>query len=97
MKLYFKPADLALLPDNEGRLVPKLGGQVLGTFTNMKQATKEFNHIRRDLEEKLPPARVSDEERRSLLARYLADKLVEHNSFREPPKRSASKSTRTFG
>ena len=94
MKLYFKRAEL-LLHEVEGKYVLEMAGRVLGTYTREKRAVTEYNLLRRELEEKLPPAEVSDAERLATLERYLADDLVDHNSWR-PPQKKIGKS-RTFG
>jgi hypothetical protein len=95
MRLYFKRAEL-LLHQDSGSYVLEIAGKVLATFKSEKRALAEYNRIRRDLETKLPPAEVTDAERRALLDRYLADSLVKHNSLREEPRRKAARS-RTFG
>ena len=94
MKLYFKRAEL-LLHEVDGNYVLEMAGQVMETFNSEKKAVTAYNRIRRDLEAKLPPAEVSDEERKAIMERYLADLLVGHNSWREPEKKSGS--SRTFG
>jgi hypothetical protein len=94
VKLYFKRAEL-LLHEVEGKYVLEMAGRVLGTYTHEKRAVTEYNLLRRELEEKLPPAEVSDAERLAILERYLADDLVGHNSWR-PARKKIGKS-RTFG
>ena len=43
----------------------------------------------------LPPAEISDAERKAIMERYVADNLVGHNSWRAEQKKSGS--SRTFG
>jgi len=95
VKLYFKRAEL-LLHEVDGNYILEMAGQVMETFSSEKKAVAAYNRIRRDLESKLPPAEVSDEERKAIMERYLADLLVGHNSWREPEKKSGG-SSRTFG
>jgi hypothetical protein len=94
MKLYFKRAEL-LLHEAEGKFVLEIAGHVVESFTSEKRAVAAYNKIRRELEEKLPPAEVSDDERNAIMRRYLADNLVGHNSWREPQKKAGS--SRTYG
>ena len=95
VKLYFKRAEL-LLHEVEGRLVLEMAGQVIESFTNEKRAVSAYNRIRRKLEEKLPPAEVTDAERKAIMERYLNDDLVGHNSWRAEQKKPGG-SSRTFG
>jgi hypothetical protein len=97
MRLYFKPGELLLEETQPGEYVLRMGSEVLGTFKQSKRAIAEYNRVRRDFEKKLPPLATSDEDRRMTLERYLADGLVQHNSFKPQEKKSASKKTRTFG
>lgn len=92
VKLYFKRAEL-LLHEVEGRFVLEMAGQVVENFTNERKAVAAYNRIRRDLEEKLPPAEVTVAERKAIMERYLADNLVGHNSWRVPEKKSGSSCT----
>jgi hypothetical protein len=72
-----------------------MAGQVIESFTSEKRAVSAYNRIRRELEEKLPPAEVTDAERKAIMERYLNDNLVGHNSWRPAEKKSGS--SRTFG
>jgi hypothetical protein len=96
MRLYFKRAELLLECNAEGKFVLQMGNEVLGTFSAEKRAVSEYNRVRRDLESKMPPAELTDAERRELLDRYLADDLVKHNSLRAEIRKKPPKS-RTFG
>jgi hypothetical protein len=94
MKLSFPPAEL-VLHDADGDFVLEMAGKELGRFKQEKRAVSEYNRIRRELEKKLPPTEVTDQERRALLESYLADKLVGVYSARVPKKKTGR--TRTFG
>ena len=96
MRLYFKPGEL-LLEDKDGVFVLSMVGEIIGQFANAKLGSAAFKKIRQRLETEMPPAKVSPEERQESLRRFLADQLVEHNSFREAENKPASKKTRTFG
>ena len=94
MKLYFKRAEL-LLHQVDGKFVLEMDGKVIESFTNERRAVAAYNQIRRDLEEKLPPAEVTNAERKAIMERYLADNLVGHNSWRPAARKSGT--SRTFG
>ena len=94
VKLYFKRAEL-LLHEVEGWLVLEIAGQVIESFSSEKRAVSAYNRIRRGLEGKLPPAEVTDAERKAIMERYLNDNLVGHNSWRPAEKKSGS--SRTYG
>jgi hypothetical protein len=96
MKLYFKCAELLLEKNTEGKYVLQMEAKVLGIFSSEKRALAEFNRVRLDLERMMPPAEISDVERRQLLERYIADGLVQHNSLRNEIRKKPAKS-RTFG
>ena len=96
MRLYFANAELLLRKDETGNYVLEQFGQRLATFTSEKKAEAEFKKIRRELEAKFPPTAVTDEERKTILAKYVADTLVQHNSLRDGPAKKPAKS-RTFG
>lgn len=88
MRLYFARAEL-LLQSVDGEFVLEMAGKELGRFKREKKAVSAYNQIRGELEEKLPPAEVSDEERQRLLKEHLADSLVGHNSWLQPQKKLA--------
>ncbi len=95
--LYYKPGDLCLRPNERGEHVIEQSGTVTETFSSEKKAVGRFNTIRKELEKTLPPQpQVSDEERRALLEKYLADNPTPRTSLNEnaPRKRSSS---RRFG
>jgi hypothetical protein len=94
VKLFFKRAEL-LLHEVDGRLVLEMAGQVIQSFSSEKRAVAAYNRIRRELEEKLPPAEATDAERKAIMERYLADNLVGHNSWRAAGRKSGT--SRTFG
>jgi hypothetical protein len=96
MRLYFAKADLLLHKNEAGKYCLEQYGQLLETFESERQAVAKYKHIRAGLEVKMPPAEITDLERRAMLEQYLADNLVQHNSLREEPKRKPAKS-RTFG
>lgn len=94
MKLYFARAEL-LLHQVGSEYVLEMAGKELGRFTQQKKAVSEYNRIHRDLEEKMQPTEMSDEDRRALLEKHLADNLVGHNSWQAPRKKPGR--SRTFG
>ncbi len=96
MRLFFIKGDLLLQKDEKGEYILTQLGETLGKFKNEKRAVAEYNRIRAELEAKMPPAEVTDEDRKKLLADNIADSLVQHNSLRDEPRKKAAKS-RTFG
>jgi hypothetical protein len=86
MRLYFARADLLLHKNADGEFVLGLAGKELGRFKGEKKAVEAYDKIRRGLEKELPPAEITDEERRRLLQKHLADSLVGHNAWLEPKK-----------
>lgn len=97
MKLYFKPAELELADDSEGVFVLRMAGDVVATFAKPKPALEAYNRLRRELETKFPVSEPSAEERAELLRQLVAESLVQHNSFKAPEKKTASRKSRTFG
>ena len=93
MKLYFKRAEL-LLHEANGKFVLEMAGKVIESFTSEKRAMGAYNRIRRDLEEKLPPAEVSGAERLATLEQYVANNIGYSSKF--PAQRKIGR-TRTFG
>jgi hypothetical protein len=93
--LYFAKAEL-LLEKVADDYVLTMGTEELGRFKQEKKAIAEYNRLRRDLEAKLPPTELNDEDRRVLLGKFLADGLVGHNSMHAEMRRKPAKS-RTFG
>ena len=79
---YYKPADLRLHTNDKGELVIEQCGTVTETFTSEKKAIARFERIRAEFEKTLAPKlEVSDEERRELLQKYLAD----NSTSKKPP------------
>ncbi len=62
-----------------------------------RKALKKFNEVKKELEEKFPTHELSVEEKSELLQRSIIDSLVKHNSLKPERKKSAARSTRTFG
>lgn len=95
--LYFKPFDLRLRTNEQGEHVIEQCGTLLHRFTSEKTARKEYQRIRDELEKTLPPRpEISEEERRVLLEKYLADHPTPRNSLNEnAPKKPSS--SRRFG
>ena len=96
MRLAFPPAKLILEKAQDGKYRLELDGNLVATFTREKAAINEYNKIRCRLEAALPPAQLSDEEKRQLLQKSISESLVAHNSLRAEPRRKPAKS-RTFG
>ncbi len=95
--LYFKPFDLRLRQNEQVEHVIEQCGTVTRTFRSEKKAVAYYQHIRDELEKTLPPkTEVSDEERRELLEKYLADNSTRRNSLNKNAPRKPSKSRR-FG
>ena len=97
MKLSFIPADLHLSDSEDGQFVVSIQGREVFRSPNRKKALAEFNALRKDLEARFPAHGIPPEERRELLQRFIGDALVKHNSLRPEQKKSAARSTRTFG
>jgi hypothetical protein len=96
MKLYFKPAELLLTEDADGRYLLSLAGELVAAYTNSKAAISEYNKIRRKFEKEMPALEPSPGQRLEWLRRFLGDSLVQHNSFKPPETKKASRKTRTF-
>ena len=95
--LYFKPFDLRLRKNEEGEHVIEQCGTVTKTFGSEKKAIAYFHQVRDELEKSLPPQiELSDEERRELLQKYLADNPTPRTSLNENSAKKPSKSRR-FG
>ena len=95
--LYFKPFDLRLRQNEQGEHVLEPCGTVTRTFSSEKRAVAYFHQVRDELAKSLPPRiELSDEERRELLERYLADNPTPRNSLNENVAKKPSKSRR-FG
>lgn len=95
MKLSFPPAELSLESVPEGEFLLKMRNEVLGKFRSKRQAINEYNRIRRELENQLPPHQITDDQKRSLFQQFINDGLVGHNSIRPVAKKPAK--SRTFG
>ena len=95
--LYYKPGNLRLRPNEHGEHIIEQCGTVTETFGSEKKAVARFNRIREELEKTLPPPpQVSEEERRALLEKYLADNPTPRTSLNEnAPKKPSS--SRRFG
>ena len=95
--LYYKPGDLRLSKNANGEHVIEQCGTVTETFSSEKKAVARFNRIKSDLEKDLPPqTEMSQQERRELLEKYLADNPTPRNSLNEnAPKKPSS--SRRFG
>jgi hypothetical protein len=95
--LYFKPFDLRLRKNEQGEHVIGQCGTVTRTFSSEKKAVAYFHRVRDELEKSLPPRiEISDDERRELLEKYLADNPMPRNSLNENVPKKPSKSRR-FG
>jgi hypothetical protein len=95
--LYYKPGDLRLSKNDKGEHIIEHGGTLAETFSSEKKAVAQFNRIKKDLEKDLPSQpEVSEEERRALLEKYLADNPTPRNSLNENAPRKPS-SSRRFG
>jgi len=67
------------------------------TFSSEKKAVVRFNQIREQLEKTFPPqAEISEQERRELLEKYLANHPTPRTSLNENAAKKRSKSRR-FG
>ena len=95
--LYFKPFDLRLRKNEQGEHVIEQCGVVTKAFSSEKRAVAYFHQVRDELEKSLPPRmELSDDERRELLEKYLADNPTPRNSLNENAAKKPSKSRR-FG
>ncbi|SRR6266571_3348749 len=97
VKLSFIPADLHLSTDVGGQFKVTFQGTEIFRTSSSTKALKKFNEVKKELEEKFPKHDLSDEEKRELLQRSISDSLVKHNSLKPEKKKSAARSTRTFG
>ncbi|HYL63751.1 MAG TPA: hypothetical protein VE077_14120 [Candidatus Methylomirabilis sp.] len=97
VKLSFIPADLHLDADQDGQFKVTLQGTEIFRSSSSTKALKKFNEVRKELEEKFPTHDLSVEEKSELLQRSIMDSLVKHNSLKPEEKKSAARSTRTFG
>jgi len=97
VKLSFIPADLHLSTDSAGKFVVTLQGTEIFRSSSSPKAIKKFNEVKKELEEKFPTHDLSEEEKKELLQRSITDAQVHHNSLRPEKKKSAARSTRTFG
>ncbi len=93
VRLYFAKADLLLARDGE-QYVLSMGTAVLAKFSHEKKAVAEFNRIRRDLEEKFPPAELSDSDRRAAYQEFVSKFMIGRNLSDKKQKPNKS---RTFG
>ena len=96
MRLYFARGELLLHTNDASEYILEQCGVILATFKNEKRAVTEYNRIRQELEQTMPPAEVTAEDRRALLDKYVADTLVKHNSMKDGPAKKPGRS-RTFG
>lgn len=94
--LYFKPFDLRLRQNEQREHVIEQCGTVTKAFGSEKKAIAYFHQLRHELEKSLPPRKLSDEERRELLEKYLADNPTPRTSLNENAVKKPSKSRR-FG
>lgn len=95
--LYFKPFDLRLRTNEQGEHIIEQCGTVTKIFSSEKRAIAYFNQRRDELEKTLPPRPgETDEERRALLEKYLAEHPAPRTSGNEKAAKKKSKSRR-FG
>ena len=97
MKLSFVPADLHLSTEQDGQFKVTLQGTEIFRSSFSTKALRKFNEVKKELEEKFPTHDLSVEEKKELLQRSISDSLVKHNSLKPEKKKSAARSTRTFG
>ena len=95
--LYYKPGELRLRKNAKGDHVIEQRGTVTETFGSEKKAVARFNRIKEELEKSLPPRpEMTDDERRGLLEKYLADHPTPRTSLNENATKKRSRSRR-FG
>lgn len=97
VKLSFVPADLHLSTEQDGQFKVTLQGTEIFRSSSSTKALRKFNEVKKELEEKFPTHDLSVEEKKELLQRSISDSLVKHNSLKPEKKKSAARSTRTFG
>jgi hypothetical protein len=97
VKLSFIPADLHLDTEPDGQFKVTVQGREIFRSSSSAKAVKKFNTVKKELERAFPTRALTDEEKRELLQRSIADSLVKHNSLRPEVKKSAARGTRTFG
>ena len=98
MKLSFLPGDLHLNREPDGSYVLTLQGvEILRTGLE-KKAVAKFNALRRELEAQFPARKLSPQEKRAALEKYLMDyKATQVRAATKPPKKDKVRGTRTFG
>jgi len=98
MKLSFLPGDLHLTTERDGTYLVTMQGQELLRTPIEKKALGRFNELRKDLEMQFPARKLTAEEKRAALSKYLLDyKAAEVRASTKPPKKEKIKGTRTFG
>jgi hypothetical protein len=93
MRLFFAKADLLLLEEGD-QFVLSMGTNVLGKFGREKKAVAEFNRIRRELEEKFPPAELSESDRRAAYQAFVSKFMIGRNLS---DNKNRPNKSRTFG
>ena len=98
MRLSFLPGDLHLIREQDGSyLVTMQGEEILRTRIEKKALTR-FNAVRNELETQFPARKLTPEEKRAALSKYLLDyKAAEVRASTKPPKKDKVRGTRTFG
>jgi hypothetical protein len=95
--MSFIPAKLVLSSTSDGEFEMTLMGQEILRTKSQKTAVARFKALRRELEIRFPARQPTPEEQAELLRLWIADNLLDHNSFKEPEKKKRPGSTRTFG
>lgn len=98
MKLTFFPGDLHLDQEPDGTYVVIMRSEILLRTHVEKKALTKFNVLRRELETQFPAHKLTPEEKRAALDKYVMDhKLAQVRASTRPPKKEKIKGTRTFG
>ncbi|MFQ5694941.1 MAG: hypothetical protein ACE5HB_03040 [Terriglobia bacterium] len=97
MKLAFLPGKLFLAQVDNSTYVVTLQGEEQLRCRSRKQALARFNELREKLGQEFPSKELSEEEKKQLLRKEIADSLVGHNSLGGRKKSKSAAKTRTFG
>jgi uncharacterized protein YhaN len=97
MKLSFFPGQLLLDTTQDGAFHVTVAGEEIFRTQSQRRAVEKFNSIRKEMEERFPPAELSQAEKAEAFKRMVLDSMVRHNSLGGRKKKSTAGGTRTFG
>lgn len=97
MKLAFMPGKLFLEKKSDGLFYLTLQDEEILVTDNEKKAIKNYNEIRKEMEEKYPPTELSVEEKRIQFFNWVYSKLDVSREAKKPGRKYQPGSTNTFG